>query len=413
MLEKYLHSKGAVFYDEGCTNEAINCFQQAISVNEKPYTRYHLSLALLQMGDLGGALAEISRAIDLNPAIPEYHYQRSLLWKAAGDAGRSEEDRDRALALDPNYKRIDIIRYAIKAAHQAFYSAVFQALPDPCGIANSELQNIVRTVEEARQSVRETFEQASCTLECPSYCCYFSEVPLLHGIYIGPWKLLAIRRFLRESGVSEKAFLDKVPFVREEHFTQLLPPHIVVREGGREFVFCPKRNRPVLGKRLLGHLPKGRDYRSLLWINEKARPCAFLSNKRCGIHDLADEPGLPSCKEFLCLTGFGMVVLKHLGIVGQETLKTRKLQDLNGIAVEALIILYNRLYGNPVLKNLEAATEDALRQALETDPTEDTGKINNCVKVYRGAKERHDRLFGIEKDRATREIRTLFECPLP
>ena len=93
MLEKYLHSKGAVFYDEGCIDEAINCFQQAITVNEKPYTRYHLGLALLQKGDLSGALVEISRAIELNPAIPEYHYQRGLLWKAAGDDGRSEEDQ--------------------------------------------------------------------------------------------------------------------------------------------------------------------------------------------------------------------------------------------------------------------------------------------------------------------------------
>ena len=321
--------------------------------------------------------------------------------------------RDRAVALDPNYRRIDIIRSAIKAAHQAFYDVGIQALPDTCGIANRELQNIVRTVEEARQSVRETFEQASCTLECPSYCCHFSEVPLLHGIYIGPWKLLAIRRFLRERGVSENAFLDKVPFVREEHFTQLLPPHIVVREGGREFVYSPKRNRPPLGKRLLGHLPKGRDYQSLLWINEKARPCAFLSNKRCVIHDLADEPGLPSCKEFLCLTGLGMVVLKHLGIVDQEALEARKLQALNGIAVEALIILHNRFYGNPVLQNLEAATENALKQALETDPTEGVDKVNNRVRVYRRVKERHDHLFGIEKDRATMEIRTLFECPQP
>ena len=188
MLEKYLHSKGAVFYDEGSTDEAINCFQQAITVNEKPYTRYHLGLALLQKGDLSGALVEISRAIELNPAIPEYHYPRGLLWKAAGDDGRSEEDRDRAIALDPNYRRIDIIRSAIKAARQAFYNAGIQALPDPCGRANRELQDIVRTIEEARQSVRETFEQASCTLACPSYCCHFSDVPLLHGIYIGPWE---------------------------------------------------------------------------------------------------------------------------------------------------------------------------------------------------------------------------------
>lgn len=408
MMEKYLHSQGAAYYDEGRLDDAISWLKKAIGIDERPYTRYHLALALHKKGDLADAVAEISRAIDLNGSVPEYYYERSLLWGEAGDGVRSEQDMVSATTLDHNYRRIGAIRSAITAANQVFYNAGVRSLPDTHVIAHRELQAAVRTVEETRESTGRTFEQASCTLPCPSYCCHFSEAPLLHGIYIGPWKLLAVRTYLGERGVSEKGFLDRIPFKREEHFTRTLPPHIVVREGGSEFVYAPKRTRRFLGKRLLRYVPKGSDYRSLLWINETARACSFLSGGKCLIHDLAGEPGLPSCKEFLCLTGFTVVILKHLGMVDQGELETKSLQDLNSIAVEALIILYNRLYGNDALMDLGKVMEDALEQACEADRRGETDDINNSLGVFRRVKKRHGRLFGLQKDSAAREIMSLF-----
>lgn len=408
LMEKYLHSQGALYYHRGCLDEAISCFEKAIRVADKAYTRFHLALALEKKGDIVRATAEMSRAIELNPAVPDYYHQRSLLWRAGGDDGRSEEDMARAAMLDPNFMRIDTIKSAITAVRRAFECPGNSALPDTQGIANGELRSIVGAIEETRKSGRHVVEEASCTLPCPAYCCHFSEAPLVHGVYIGPWKLLAIRTFLREKAFSEKTFLDRVPFKKDDHFTKLLPPHIVVRENGRDFVYAPKRRKAALGKGLLKYLPKGRDYQSLLWINQKARPCAFLRSGRCLIHDLAGEPGLPSCKEFLCLTGFAMVVLKHLGMVEQSEIGTKSLDDLNRISVEALVILYDRLYGNETLTDLTKAMEDALEKAIESDRRGESGKTMSTLSVYRHAHSTYDRRFRLQKEAAEREIRNLF-----
>ena len=95
-------------------------------------------------------------------------------------------------------------------------------------------------------------------------------------------------------------------------------------------------------------------------------------------------------------------------MVDQGELETKSLQDLNSIAVEALIILYNRLYGNDALMDLGKVMEDALEQACEADRRGETDDINNSLGVFRRVKKRHGRLFGLQKDSAAREIMSLF-----
>ncbi len=43
------------------------------------------------------------------------------------------------------------------------------------------------------------------------------------------------------------------------------------------------------------------------------------------IHDLGDEPSLPSCKEFLCMTGLVFIVLDFLGAVSKDKLPLGRL----------------------------------------------------------------------------------------
>ncbi len=312
MAEKYSHSMGAALYEEGRFDEAIRFFEQALGLDEQPYTRCHLGRSFMAKNDLDRAAMEMSRAIQLCPGEAAYYDLRSALWHRRGEYSRAVADSEEAARLDPNYRRVERIR----AGAEVLRKAAWVGGP----------------------------RVGSCLLPCPAYCCHFSHETVVHGVCIGPWKLRAIRRFLRESGLDEGDFLGRLLFKEEERHVRMIPPQFVVKEEGRKVVFFPKRRNRVLGKRLFRDLPRGGAYEPLAWVTPKARPCVFLESGKCSVHDLGDEPALPACKEFFCLTGLVFLSLVRLGLINASELRAKGMDELNRIAAETLCALSDGLH---------------------------------------------------------------------
>ncbi len=411
LMEKYLHSKGAALYDEGRIDEAIDFFQRAIALDDQPYTRYHLCLAHIKRGDFDKALREINRAIELNPSVAKYYYRRSEIHRSLGDGAEAGEDRGRAIGLDENYANIEQIRSSYGTVEQAFSNVEMEEWCRAARVRRAELNRLVRDLGESLERSREAVEAASCALPCPAYCCHFSGETIRHGVHIGAWKLSAIRSFLKEKKLAEDRYMARIRFTGEDFLVALIPPHYVLKERAERFVYYPRRGRKALGKRRMDGLPKGREYQELLWINEKSKACAFLSEGRCMIHDVGGEPGLPSCKEFLCMTGYLFVVLGYLGMIDVSQLRSRSMLKLNRLAVKALLILAGTLYGERLVR-LRTEGYEALKAAVEADRRAAPDEVDRCISRYRRLTEEYGNLFAAQKEVAKREIEKVFsvEC---
>src|SRR5208337_2740239 len=113
------------------------------------------------------------------------------VWRRSGEHARRDADFEEAVRLDPNYGRVGRIRVGAEGLWKAFGSGEPQI--------------------------------GSCIVPCQAYCCYFSHEPVVHGVCIGPWKLRAIRQFLREKGLDEAEFLGRLLFSEEEQHVRMIP----------------------------------------------------------------------------------------------------------------------------------------------------------------------------------------------
>ncbi len=411
LMEKYLHSQGAVLYEEGRFDEAISFFEKAVALDDQSYTRYHLCLTYIEKKDFVQALREINRAIELNHSVAKYYHRRGLIWESMGDGARAEEDQKKATRLDANYARVERIRSSYRAIEQSFSNVEMLEWCSTLRVKSGELSGVVRDFEESLKKIGEAIETASCLLPCPSYCCHFEGETIRHGVHIGAWKLSEIRRFLKEKNLCESDFLGRIPFTGEEHIVRLIPPHYVVKERHEKFVYYPKRSEKRLDKAFLQSVPKAKDYQELLWISEKSRACVFLRESRCMIHDLGNEPGLPACKEFLCMTGFMFAVLRHLGIVEASQFQTMSMADLNRLGVEALLILHETMYDDH-LTRLKNSGYEALKAAVQADTRRAAGEVDRCITEYRKLTQEHRNLFESRREEAMREVQTLLRTGL-
>lgn len=408
MMEKYLHSRGAILCNEGRFDEAVDTLCAAISIKEQPYTRYQLSQAYLGKEDPEKALEEISHAIALDKGIPEYYYERKKLWLLKGDIEKAQTDYKKAIRLDKNHERIKEIHEAARVFHQTFFSSTSERPINTERIRQKALCEAIHDYEELRYAVADNIETSTCTLPCPAYCCHFSGETITHGLSIGPWKLLAIRNFLKDERLPEKEFLSKIALSEDERVLQLIPPHHMVREGGNTVVYFPARRKGALSDVILRSAPKDIHYKSLIWINKRARPCAFLHDRLCMIHDLGDEPSLPSCKEFLCMTGLVFIVLDFLGAVSKGQVASRPFDDLNRIAVEALLIIARELKEHSDFAKLRKTMKTLLRKAIKGDEEGNKKLVRSLLKQYWAVRDQHEYLFAVRKDQIKKAVNTLF-----
>jgi hypothetical protein len=398
MAEKYLHSKGASLFEDGNLAEAIRFFRKAITIEDRPYTRFHLGLAHLKRNDVHQAIIELGRAIELNPNVPEYYFERSLAFETIGESPSVKKDRQKAIELDNYCTRMETIKASLQAIRDALSRPVWLDRLREGGIKNFRLLEIIRNLRDVLQGKREMLGKASCLLPCPSYCCHFTGETILHGVHIGPWKLHAIRKYLREKGLPEDEYLKRMPYHGEQHLKELIPPQYIVGEKGEQWVYYPGRQTSTVSRVLLKDVPKGREYQTLVWIDESARACVFLEEGRCMIHDTGGEPGLPSCKEFLCLTGFVFVVLKHLGLTDESEVASRSIRELNKIAIESLLVLGSELFGDESVGEHEKMIEDLLKKAIEADKSDNKQLLNGLIKEYDSAMDRYEKVVSERKE---------------
>lgn len=358
LMEKYLHSQGAALHEEGRLDEAIIFLEQAVALRDRSYTRCQLGLVFLEKNNVHRALQEMDRAIALNPLIARYHYEKSCLHQLGGNRSEAQLAFQKAIDIDGNYARIDEIREALKVLEAvASPQPMNEWLPE--GPSDDPvIREMAILCEKDPGLAVEGLDAVSCTLPCPAFCCHFEGSPVLHGLTIGPWKLLKIREFLREKGFEEDQFLDKLDLTGETEMQRLIPPHHLLKERGRSCVYSPKKGRSRLNPELLPSVPKGRGHQDLIWIHEDSWECSFLQNRRCMIHDVGDEPALPACKEFLCLTGFVLALLSHWGLIEEEALKGRTMEGLNRLAVEAALVVSRELCSAEDMGRIKASIKE-------------------------------------------------------
>ncbi|HEY3276831.1 MAG TPA: tetratricopeptide repeat protein [Syntrophorhabdaceae bacterium] len=407
--EKYFHSLGAVLCEEGRFQEAEEALRRALLYEDTPYARYDLSMALAGRGQIDDALDEISRAIVLAPEVADYYYERSLLRRAAGDPEGASSDLGKAISLDGNYGRIEELRAAILTVRNTFDDTEMVERLSEAPIKNRELRLLADQVARSLRSDHEALTRSSCPVAgCPAYCCHFTGPMVRHGVVIGAWKLRAIKEYLRENSLSFDQFVDRLPFYGEAHVRELVPPPFFIKEGEGHSVFFPGRSDSFIERALLRDLPPGPDYRTLMWINESARPCMFLSQKKCMVHDAGDEAGLPACKQFLCLTGTALVILAHMGIAGAASFEGMTIGELNKIAVESFLILSREIHGRSEVVALRKARDEGLKSAVRSDRAGDGPAVAADIGRCRTLIDQYNEILQLRKESARAAIENLF-----
>lgn len=409
LREKYYHSMGAALTGEGNLEEAVVFFQKAIDICDTPYAWYGLARALRDAGDAAGAVGAMTRAIKLAPDTPEYYHERAVLLEALGRPDLAGDDAKRAVAIDRNYERIDTIRWAARVVGEVFTGPAVTREFEGVQVRGEELGRILAFMEQKGRRLSEVFHKPSCPVSsCPAYCCHFAGKLLLHGVTVGPWKLQGLRAYLSEKGLPEEDFLETFPVEQARYSESLFSPQDIMKRSGVPSVTFPRQKDCPLGGELARDIPKGQDYRTLMWISARARPCIFLAGGRCSIYDVGGDPSLDSCASFLCMTGFIFVALKHLGFLDEEALKAKTMAELNDIAVEAMVILARDVYGSDEAASSAEAVAHELKTAIEEDRSGNEALRDAAVERYTLLKVRHDGLTEELLAAAGQEIARLF-----
>ena len=96
-------SRGAALLRAGRTDEALADLDRALQLNPRSaYTYVNRAMALARKGERGQALADFDRAIALNPRFPEAHSERCLLLIRMEEPARALESCNAALRIAPN-----------------------------------------------------------------------------------------------------------------------------------------------------------------------------------------------------------------------------------------------------------------------------------------------------------------------
>jgi tetratricopeptide (TPR) repeat protein len=398
LQEKYLHSRAALRFKEGRCDAAIRLYKKALTLDDQAFTHAGLSDAYAAKGNLKGAVKEISLAIARAPGVAEYLSWRGMLLERLGQTAKAKIDRARALKIDPESARAEPVKRALMTIEEAFS---FPGKIEPYSPHSPELAVISRERAEERLAQYRAVDCRSCIVPCPAYCCHFSKATLLHGLFFGAWKLYAVRNYFKERGIKEEKFLTRYDITNADQRLHLIPPDRMLPEAGHVRVYFPKRGRKPLGHKLAKSRPMGRGYSDIAWITKDSRPCAFLSERRCMIHDTGDEAALTSCKEFLCFTGFIFLVLDHEKVVERNALDGREIAELNLIALDAALLLADQLYADESLKEREKDLAQTFDEAICADVSGNERLCRQMVDRYRQKKEE----YAVEKARRIEELR--------
>ena len=97
---------GALLTTLGRPHEAIREFRWAIRLEDQPLLHVNLALALLDTGDLDGALAEVDRAIAAKPDLAQARFALGLVHQRRGDHAAARHQLQILRALDTGLARV-------------------------------------------------------------------------------------------------------------------------------------------------------------------------------------------------------------------------------------------------------------------------------------------------------------------
>jgi serine/threonine protein kinase/tetratricopeptide (TPR) repeat protein len=97
--------RGSAFFSQGKLDDAVLALGEAIHLDPK-HARAHASLARVHWvgrGDLRAGIAELERAVALNPQFGYAHHQLAFLYTEVGDLDKAEAAAHKAIVLQEQY----------------------------------------------------------------------------------------------------------------------------------------------------------------------------------------------------------------------------------------------------------------------------------------------------------------------
>lgn len=331
--------------------------------------RVHLARAVdaIRAGQLERAEAEIEAAIDLDPGAPEAYWLRSSVCRQSERYADAARDWARCLSLDPHFLEAETLETAVARVLRALLTDPILDAGRACAPAGGRLSpepaafldERVRAVGERRKALT----WASCSLPCPSQCCYIDEDPF---IFVEPGKIEAVRAVVRERGLRESERIGRASAAEcVERVGEERTAAILCAEEGEPCAYYLRRDERAMPLAYRDR-PRRLDGHALPWLTAASRACSFVGANGCELHQVGDPPGLGICRAFLCLTGFVFCVLRHLGVVSSAALASRQISDLHEQALRLLPQLDEFFVAREASPH-QAIVKERLVDAIEAD----------------------------------------------
>jgi tetratricopeptide (TPR) repeat protein len=369
-------------------------------------------LSALDGRDYAGALRALDEAIAAEPTLVEAWHRRALLWRLLGDYVRSSRDHARCVALDPHYRDREAIACGAAALHEAYrHDVVIDGCIDPAAYRDhSDLRRILLERAGLAAHRQALLERPSCNLPCPSLCCHFEDETLAYGVHLGAGELSAVRSFLTPSDPDGEHHLARVEKAHCREAIRSRADWFVPGEAGREYVYYPRRTDATLGD--TARRPRTLAYADLAWLTARSRACVFVKDTGCEIHDIGDPPGLHSCRHFLCLTAFVLLIACDLGITTRLALAGSVMDDLHEAALAALRPLADG-FDSPEATEATTGMKNALAAALASDALGNDAGTSGSLARYEAARQAMQMIQAGARERAAAAVRAAIRREKP
>jgi tetratricopeptide (TPR) repeat protein len=99
------YNRGNVWYYKGDYDKAIADYTKAIEINPQYASAYeNRGLAWADKGDYDKAIADYTKAIEIDPKYAKAYYKRGLAWEKKGDLNKAKADYDKAKEINPRLR---------------------------------------------------------------------------------------------------------------------------------------------------------------------------------------------------------------------------------------------------------------------------------------------------------------------
>ena len=213
----------------------------------------HLTRAVTAIAErrLEEAEAAVQGAIQAEPGAPEAYWLRSSVHRQRGRYAEAARDWMTCLSLDPHFLDLEQLRLAADRVRSAFLddSVVGAGQDEPRGRTHcAEIASILADRARSLAERRQALTWPSCSLPCPSQCCYFDEEPFL---FVEPSKIGVLRAFLREHDLPEAEHIGRAPAAETvERLGEERSAMFLSGEGGERCALLPAARRAGHAARL-------------------------------------------------------------------------------------------------------------------------------------------------------------------